>query len=665
MMDRKHAFLGLHFDLHPTEEDDSLGADVTEERVDRLLQRVRPDYVHYDCKGHPGYAGCPVSTGWSAPGIVHDSLAVWREATRKLGISLGIHYSGVVDHLAVRRHPEWARQDAEGQPDAEATSVFGPYADELMIPQLQEIVARYGLDSVWLDGECWGAKLDYSPAALAAWHEATGWDDAPAGREDSRWLQWKNFHRAAFENYLRHWTEALHRSFPKLQVASNWAYSTMSPKPVAAGIDYISGDFDPMLSADRARTETRYLSNVGMPWELQAWGFDNAAGQEELLKSPSQLKQEAGVVLMHGGGFMMYFLPTRSGYINEEIEETAAEVAAFCRDRQRFSHRSVSVPQVALLHSSESQFDRSDRVFTWWDTPLNELEGALHALLESHYSVDIVAEHMLENRLEEFALLVIPDAHALSDAFRRRVLAYVEGGGKLLLLGERCARLFGEALGAELLGEPQATNAQLVSPAGKVGCPGLWQRVAATTAEIVAMRYEGDGVHGRHSYLDTRSEGVSEAHLRHRSEEIAATVNRYGAGEVAAVYGPVADRYFHSHHPALRSWIRRLAERLFPEPAVKTDAPSCVDLALRRTAKGELCIHLLNLANMPVSNRRAYAEYVPPIGPIRLGILLDSRPSAVVWEPGCASVDWHWSDGKLEASVPKLDIHGALVISSS
>ncbi|MDG0809231.1 alpha-amylase family protein [Cohnella rhizosphaerae] len=662
MMDRKHAFLGLHFDLHPTEEDDSLGADVTEERVDRLLRRVRPDYVHYDCKGHPGYTGCPVRTGWAAPGIVRDSLAVWREATRKLGISLGIHYSGVVDHLAVRRHPEWARQDAEGQPDAEATSVFGPYADELMIPQLQEIVARYGLDSIWLDGECWGAKLDYSPAALTAWREATGWEDAPAGREDPRWLQWKNFHRAAFENYLRHWTEALHRAFPKLQVASNWAYTTMSPKPVAAGIDYISGDFDPMLSADRARTETRYLSNVGMPWELQAWGFDNASGQEELLKSPSQLKQEAGVVLMHGGGFMMYFLPTRSGYINEEIEETAAEVAAFCRARKRFSHRSVSVPQVALLHSSESQFDRSDRVFTWWDTPLNELEGALHALLESHYSVDILAEHMLESRLEEFALLVIPDAHALSDAFRRRVLDYVAGGGKLLLLGERCVRLFGEALGAELLGEPRAANAQLVSPAGKVGCPGLWQRVEATTAETVAMRYEGEGVHGRHSYLDTRSEGVSAAHLRHRSEEIAATVNRYGAGEVAAVYGPVADRYFHSHHPALRSWIRRLAERLFPEPAVKTDAPSCVDLALRRTAEGELCVHLLNLANMPVSNRRAYAEYVPPIGPIRLGILLDSRPSAVVWEPGGASVDWHWSDGKLEASVPKLDIHGALVI---
>ncbi|WP_168735488.1 alpha-L-fucosidase [Cohnella fermenti] len=691
MLDRKEAYLGLHFDLHPTEEDDSLGADVTKEQVGQLLRRVRPDYIHYDCKGHPGYVGCPVDTGWAAPGIVRDSLAIWRETTRELGIAMGIHYSGVVDHLAVRRHPEWASQDAGGRPDAEATSVFGPYADELMIPQLKELVARYGLDSVWLDGECWGAKLDYSPAALSAWHAETGWDDAPVSRDDPRWLRWKSFHRAAFEAYLKHWTEELHRSFPTLQVASNWAYTTMSPKPVAAGIDYISGDFDPMLSADRARTETRYLSNVGMPWELQAWGFDNAAGQEELLKTPWQLKQEAGVVLMHGGGFMMYFLPTRSGYINEQIEDVAAKVADFCRARQRFSHRSVSVPQVALLHSSESQFERSDRVFTWWGTPLVELEGALHALLESHYSVDILAEHMLENRLEEFALLVIPDAHALSDEFSRRVLAYVDGGGKLLLLGERCARLFGEALGAELLGEPEAVNAQLVLPdgqvgksgeernvweagklgnggkvgkVGKVGCPGLWQRVETTTAEAVAVRYHGDGVHGRHSYLDTRSEGVSAEHLRHREEAIAATVNRYGKGAIAAVYGPVAERYFHSHHPSLREWIRRLAERLFPDPAVSTDAPSCVDLSLRRTADGELCVHLLNLANMPVSNRRAYADYVPPIGPIRLSVRLESPPASVSWEPDGEEPAWSWANGRLEAIVARLDIHGALIIRS-
>ena len=60
----------------------------------RLLDRVRPDYVQYDCKGHVGWAGYPTKVGWAAPGIKKDSLAVWRKVTRERGVGLYIHYSG-------------------------------------------------------------------------------------------------------------------------------------------------------------------------------------------------------------------------------------------------------------------------------------------------------------------------------------------------------------------------------------------------------------------------------------------------------------------------------------------------------------------------------------------------------------------------------------------
>jgi hypothetical protein len=662
MFDRKNAFFGLHFDLHPEAEDHALGADIEPYAVAELLRRIRPDFVHYDCKGHPGYAGYETAVGTPSPGVVRDALAIWREETRKQGIGLGVHYSGIVDHLAVRQRPEWAVTHPDGRRDGEATSLFGGYADGLLVPQLVEIAESYDVDSVWLDGECWGAKLDYGPQAMAAWTAETGWADAPVDRSDSRWGAWKSFHRARFETYLRHWTTRLGELKPGVQRASNWAFSTMSPVPVSAPVDYLSGDFDPMLSADRARTEARYLSQIGMPWELQSWGFDNADGQEELLKSAAQLQQEAGVVLMHGGGYMLYYLPTRSGYIAEEIVDTAAEIAAYCRERQQLSHRSVSVPQIALLHSAESQFDISDRVYTWWDTPLVELEGALHALLESHYSVDVLTEYMLMERLDEYPLLVIPDAPVLSKPFRLRVLCYVEGGGQLLLLGERCARLFGEALGVRLVGEPQQLRAQLVSGAGKIGCPGVWQPIEPNGAEVLSIRYHGEGVQARSAYLDVRADGVSEGHRQLRQEGAAATLHRYGKGQIAAVYGPIASRYYYSHHPFMRRYIRDLVERLFPDPAVTTDAPAHVDLALRRAVDGTLCVHLLNLAQMPVSNRRGFPETVPPTGPIRLSVAVAEQPQAVTWEPAGATLAWRWQDGRLETTVPSLDIHGILVI---
>jgi hypothetical protein len=136
---RKDAFLGLHFDLHPQETDTSLGAEISEDNIRDLLTRVKPDYVQYNCKGHAGWTGYPTEVGWASPGIVKDSLAAWRKATRDFGVGLFIHYSGVWDSKAVKEHPEWARVGPDGKRDPNATSVFGRYVDKLLIPHLDNI----------------------------------------------------------------------------------------------------------------------------------------------------------------------------------------------------------------------------------------------------------------------------------------------------------------------------------------------------------------------------------------------------------------------------------------------------------------------------------------------------------------------------------------------
>ena len=44
-------------------------------------------------------------------------------------------------------------------------SFFKPYVDELLIPQLKEIIDLYDVEGVWIDGDCWAAKLDWSEEA--------------------------------------------------------------------------------------------------------------------------------------------------------------------------------------------------------------------------------------------------------------------------------------------------------------------------------------------------------------------------------------------------------------------------------------------------------------------------------------------------------------------
>jgi hypothetical protein len=638
---RRDAFFGLHFDLHPQATDTALGADISEDNIRGLLERVQPDYVQYDCKGHAGWAGYPTAVGWASPGIVKDSLAVWRKATRDVGVGLFIHYSGVWDSKAVAEHPDWARVDVNGKRDPNATSVFGPYVDELLIPQLSEVAQKYGLDGVWADGECWAAQLDWSPRALAAWTKETGDGDAPRDRTDPRWLAWKMFHRRAFERYLSRWIDAVHAADPALQLTSNWMYTTFAPKPVEARLDFLSGDYSPSLSVDRARVEARYLASTGMPWDLMAWGFDKGRDLAWSIKPAEHLMQEASVVLMQGGGFQIYHTPTRSGYIVESIIAQEEAVAAFCRARQAVSHKSTSVPQVALLLSSESFWDRSDAVFAPWGDVFTELEGALHALLDLHYSVDILAEHQLQPRLEEYPLVVVPDSHRLTTEFRRALTEYVGRGGNLLLLGEKSARLFAPILGAELEGDPAQRTAELASSGRVTNSDGVWQKITLTTASAAGSI---------HPTRDARANG-----------QIAATVNAFGKGHVGAVYGPVASVYFRSHHPWLRDFIGGLAEDLFPEPAVTVDGPPTLDIALRRTADGRLSVHLLNTAGRPLPDRYGFTDFIPPLEGITLTIRTEARPRSVTWVPDGGRLEWSWAEGRLKVAVPRLKIHGAVV----
>jgi len=151
---RKEAFFGLHFDIHVAETDTNLWSDISEELAERLLVRVKPDYIQWDCKGYPGYASYPTRFGCRAPGIRRDALALWRKVTCKHGVGLYIHYSGLWDEAAVKRCPEWARMDAKGRRDSRIASVFGPYVEQLLIPQLLEVITMYDVDGVWIDGDC-------------------------------------------------------------------------------------------------------------------------------------------------------------------------------------------------------------------------------------------------------------------------------------------------------------------------------------------------------------------------------------------------------------------------------------------------------------------------------------------------------------------------------
>ena len=449
---RAESFLGIHFDFHAGPDCTEVGKNTTTAMVEHIIATVHPDYIQIDCKGHPGYCSYPTKVGNPVPGFVGDPLRVWRDVTAANGVGLYMHYSGVWDSRAVQLHPEWGAINADGKVNGKATSLFGPYADQLLIPQLRELAGVYGVDGAWVDGECWAAVPDYSERAVAAFRAATGIQEVPRKPGDAHWFDFLQFHREAFRAYLRHYVGEVKKTHPSFQLCSNWAFTDHMAEPVSAPLDFLSGDYSPENSVNSARLSARFLARQGTPWDLMAWSFSGPKGGRTQ-KSAAQLQRETAVVLALGGGFQAYFKQNRDGSIHDEQMPVMGEVAAFCRARQAVCHRAQPIPQIGLLLSQAGHYRRLSGLF---NRDLDVVADPLQALLDSRLAVDVVGEHQVAGRMKDWPLLVVPEWDTLAPGCRDDLVAYVRDGGHLLLIGPGPAALFAAELGSSTNGTPVA-----------------------------------------------------------------------------------------------------------------------------------------------------------------------------------------------------------------
>lgn len=635
---RADSFLGMHFDFHAGADCTEIGRQTTPEMVGNIIDLVRPDYLQIDCKGHAGFSSYPTKVGNPAPGFVGDPLRIWREVTARRGVSLYMHYSGVWDSEAIIRNPAWGALNADGKLNGKATSFFGPYADQLLIPQLRELAGEYGVDGAWIDGECWAAVPDYSPAALQAFREKTGIKDVPGKPGEPHWFEFLEFHREAFRSHLRHYITEVKRTHPQFEICSNWAYTDHMAEPVRAPVDFLSGDYTPEDSVNSARLSARYLVRQGMPWDLMAWSFTLKPGNNgEFQKTSPQLQREAAVVVALGGGFQAYFKQKRDGSIYPEHLPVMAETAAFCRARQALCHRSKPVPQVALLLSTAGHYRMINGLF---NRNLSLVNGTLQALLESQQSVEVVGEHMLSGRMAEYPLIVVPEWEYLESAFREQLVTYARQGGSLLVIGAKTAALFQTELGVTPGREAADTVNQLRYQGKSAEVVGHSQSVqAGADARVIG---------GLNSATDSATRP-------------AATIAPLGKGRIAAVWFSLGQSYPAGRSAVIRDFTRDLARELFPAPMVELTGSHTVDVCLARKG-GKLLVNLVNTSGPHQTER--ILESIAPVGPLDVIIRHDGKPTGVTLQPGGRPLPFVYQDGRVRLTVPQVPIHEVIVLES-
>lgn len=650
-MRRKESYFGLHFDYHANKDTREIGKNFSGAVVERIVREVKPDFIQCDTKGHPGYASYNTALGNAAPHLIKDILRGWREATAKYGVALYSHYSGIWDNKAMSEHPEWAAVTADGTVTDKA-SVFGEYANELLIPQLAELATEYGIDGAWVDGECWALPVDYSESAQSAYKNATA---KPAPREgDCDYENYLEFQRKAFFAYVNRYIEKIKKVNPKFEITSNWLNTSWVPNNVKI-TDYISGDLAAVNSVDSARFDGRVMQMFGRNWDIMSWGISLPV---HCGKSAVQLCQEAAVIISLGGGFQVYNMQSPQNTVMDEWAIPVwAEVARFCRERQEYCHNAEIVPDAGVLYSAAAYYSGKKELFMRDDDYNLELYGIVTALCDSGKSVSVLsAERVLagEISLGAYKSVTVTNCAVLEEGVKEKLLEYARGGGKLVICGADTVKAFAGEFNVKLEECGSQPVAVLYGKDYAIEVRRPYAKLAA--GEYISAAYMHECV------VDGDLECVNPPPSIGVKEESAAAFVTCACGAGEASFMPInaGREYFERNSFELKRFFRDcFAGKDIGRVQINKSGEA--DVLLTRK-NGKEYLHVINLLGEHRSERIKTFDFIPAVQNVTVSYKECAKPASVRLLPSGKEADYEYHGGTLTVNFGTVDIHVAVEI---
>ena len=664
---RSDCFWGMHSDFHAHPSYGAIiGATLGEEDIRAICEKARPDFIQIDCKGHPGYASYPTELGNGMP-MAFDTLEMWRRVTKEYGILLYMHVSGVQDVKYSLEHPEDTVIMADGRL-SHSVRLDGKYLDELFIPQMCEVAEKYDVDGIWVDGDCWSVACDYRPEALARFENKTGISLGgfiPAKKGDPYFDEYLEFTRDEYREYLRYYVDKLHQRYPDLEICVNWAFSDHMPEPVCADVDFLSGDLDPAKGVYSSRYAGRMLALQNKPWDLMSWGFRHNVYGTPITppKYPLQLMQEAAAVIALGGAYQNNLLQFSDG--SPDIERILMDLPLvdFMHKRRPFCHGGKIVDQAVMLVPSYDRYKEMTRPFT--REGREKFFGLTALLCDSGESLSICNENGLENNIGKYPLVIIPELYCgIEEKTIETLRSYVLGGGSLLIVGTKTAKIFEEA------GFPyKATEYRDYPyiPGWVYGSTGYIKRQVPFGKTPAYISVDGGADYGAtigaFGIEADNSAVIAKLHpsLQDKSGTPVAVVASYGKGKIGVIGANIGTQYNECAQYQHRTMIRKMTDMLY-DPIARIESAEGIAEIVCLSVDGELMLQVLNAGGSHRDGGLSTENYIPPLCNAVISIRGDLNVCEAVLQPENEKLDIYKEGSRTCFKIPRVDIHSIVHI---
>ena len=657
----------------------SFDAEATAER----FKEIGAQMVSYQAKSR--YSYYPSKIGTPDPTIDRDCFGELTRALKKRGIKSIAYFHISRERKFHKLHPDWVintdpsvtvARDADTS-EMGTMCLNSPYLEEVVIPQMKEIVDLYDVDGFFIDivlqPYLWdNCYCKYCRELFAM--EVGG--EIPLDDNDPRafaYRKWSNMHfEAVMEKYYR----ALAEIKPDITFINNHCWNTRYPITPPSYVMHLTWDTptpNAGLYAWNFSFEARYLATLNDVLPDLTWSCMNVSSQgwgDYELRETEAFLQECAIMLAGCGRTYPSYNPYPTGNPAPALMEAFGEVNKRTIALEPFVKNCKPVKDVVILHSADSVWSRAPmKPHVSWvpSTAYHPVAGAHKAMIEGHVQIALANSEVFLKTINEYNAIVLPTQRILSEQECVAIRRFVRNGGALLVTGETGMRdtdnkPLSDFSIADVLGvKYQETIDTSISylrvkskdyefgiPAYDIPVVGKYVRFKPTTAKTLVEIVP--------PYKGVRSGTPPPAEL---SEGPGVTINSYGKGKAVYCASELFAGYYIKDTPVLRKlamWMLNLAYSVDSRTLVIENTPINVEVFYNQRGN-ERFIHLVNYSGDKREVGSAHAQDFPIIHGMRVNVRLKDRPVSITTVPGGKKVTFTYRNGLATFNAEPLAIH--------
>jgi Hypothetical glycosyl hydrolase 6/Beta-galactosidase trimerisation domain len=515
--------------------------------------------------------------------VPQDLFGEVLQGVKEHGVKVEAYTTVCWDEDSARRHPDWVMLNGDRQAirmnDGKLFAkwtwlcVNSPYRD-YFLRQMDELIGNYDFEGLFLDIVLnHRAIVCYNPYCLRKWKEMYG-SEMPYPMSDSEYARYLEFNTLTFESLFRQVKEIGGRHNKQFLMTHNFGLTYKYDDFVASEFDTHGADFYlPSIRAKmfRARAEGKEVELIGHRFNRQ-WDFT--------LKPEALMQFEVATAVSHNCAMVYVDQPYFDGSLDPQVYEAIKTAFGAADDLVPKVRGTVPYAEIGLL-SSERSFELDYSTY-------RDFAGAYAMLSQLHWPFDVITERDLsKDRLEKFAVLVVPNIVHLNAQQTAEVRSYMERGGCVVF----CYRSATKDQSGNDLAQTSFAVLKIAGDSGNQVCfvrPRWKTRNRYLRTSAMAM-FETDNPADVFATITdpalrvTDTEWISHNAMPGDDTPLpAAVIGKCGKGRFVYFGFRVFDDYVEQGQPALREAFEIAFRRLY-EPRIWVETAGNIEVVFHRT----------------------------------------------------------------------------------